>query len=331
MPPKPTVSAPSSNAKAKRSFALDLPKPGASPSSQTCASSMGSNGAGLGYSPQELLASPQVEPGSNEARQMTAGSGMKLCAFTPKHSPLGRCMRILLESTTWGSVESLLKWKGSATKSGYAVFQLVPLIRHKTGTDFGLWPTAQSRDEKGVTQREHLGDMSAPPNSLKAALWPTAMGQAGQGDPNDPKRGEKLQTGLKAALWATAVVPNGGRTLSPEDVANKGSTDKGKRQVDLRNQLKCARWPTATQRDESREYYSDGKGYCLPSLLRGLISSGCPCPPGTAPLKFAALQLSFTSWLMGYSEEYLQNFVPSSSPPSATPSSGPSPPKSSAP
>jgi len=37
--------------------------------------------------------------------------------------------------------------------------------------------------------------------------------------------------------WQTRNVPNGGRTMSREDVLNKGSTDKGKRQVGLENQV----------------------------------------------------------------------------------------------
>jgi hypothetical protein len=42
--------------------------------------------------------------------------------------------------------------------------------------------------------------------------------------------------------WPTPNVPNGGRALSPEDVAAKGKTAKGKRQVGLENVVSF--WPT---------------------------------------------------------------------------------------
>jgi hypothetical protein len=221
-----------------------------------------------------------------------------------------------------------MKWRGSATKSGYAVYQLVPSIRHKTGTDFGLWPTAM-----GVGAR-----------------------QAGQGDLNDPKRGEKLQTGLKAALCPAARQEDsqcaGAHKTNPDSVYSSlktalwqtpnrenfasrrqvGATD---RELLRAGQLKASLWPTAKAEmsgpDYARENREGSGGDDLAtSLARGLTSPGSPCPPETVPLKFAALQLGFTSWLMGFSEEYLLNFVPNSSAPSETPSAGPSPQRSSA-
>jgi len=48
-------------------------------------------------------------------------------------------------------------------------------------------------------------------------------------------------------LWSTPNVPNGGRTLSPETVANRGNTAKGKRQVGLGDEVK--NWSTPTQGD----------------------------------------------------------------------------------
>lgn len=45
-----------------------------------------------------------------------------------------------------------------------------------------------------------------------------------------------------SSSWPTPDVPNGGRTLSPEAIAAKGATEKGKRQVGLENAAKM--WPT---------------------------------------------------------------------------------------
>ena len=52
----------------------------------------------------------------------------------------------------------------------------------------------------------------------------------------------------QAAMWSTPNVPNGGRTLSPETVAARGMTDKGKWQVGLHNE--AALWTTPQAHDE---------------------------------------------------------------------------------
>jgi hypothetical protein len=56
-----------------------------------------------------------------------------------------------------------------------------------------------------------------------------------------------VQLANQVSEWATPVVPNGGRTLSDEDVAAKGSTAKGKWQVDLANQVRL--WSTPNARE----------------------------------------------------------------------------------
>ena len=224
----------------------------------------------FGFLQQDRHVRQLVLPGSDLARQTTVSSGMKLSKCIRSSSPLGRFMKTCL-GLTFTSAESLLKWKGSATKSGYSVFQLVPSIRHKTGTDFGLWPTAQNRDHKGTTQQFCKGPIDALPNSLKASLWPTACeSQPGQGNPNDAKRGKKLDWSLKAALWPTAIANDHGQSNSQDAWETIGA------------KLKTS----------------------------GLTSSTSPCPNQTEPLKFAALQYVFTAWLQGFPLEYLEAFFP---------------------
>lgn len=48
--------------------------------------------------------------------------------------------------------------------------------------------------------------------------------------------------GSDGGLWPTPDVPNGGRTMRPEDALAKGSTSRGKRQVGLENAVRY--WPT---------------------------------------------------------------------------------------
>lgn len=52
--------------------------------------------------------------------------------------------------------------------------------------------------------------------------------------------------------WPTPNVPNGGRTMSDEDVENKGATDKGKRQVGLENVATRFQWPTPRAEDSEQ-------------------------------------------------------------------------------
>ncbi len=58
-------------------------------------------------------------------------------------------------------------------------------------------------------------------------------------------------------LWPTPSVPNGGRTMTPEDAINKGNTPNGKRQVGLENAVKF--WPTPDHRDANAEGLEAGK------------------------------------------------------------------------
>lgn len=61
-----------------------------------------------------------------------------------------------------------------------------------------------------------------------------------------------------SALLATPIVPNGGRTLSAEDVAAKGATAKGKRQVDLNNQVRhLLPTPNANESDPTEEFLDE--------------------------------------------------------------------------
>ena len=108
-------------------------------------------------------------------------------------------------------------------------------------------------------------------------------------------------------LWPTPNVPNGGRTMSPQDALNKGRTAKGKRQVGLENAVKF--WPTPT--------CQDAKNNGAPSQMER----------NTKPLNAevgGALNPEWVEWLMGYPVGWTDLRD------SETPSSRKSPPKSSA-
>lgn len=100
----------------------------------------------LTCSPEAFLASQPVQPGSDEARTMTAGSGLKLLALSNRSGHLSAFSRTLLASLlsteAWTSRACLLSWKpwaiGSARRWS---FQLVPSAPITDGTGFGLLPT----------------------------------------------------------------------------------------------------------------------------------------------------------------------------------------------
>ena len=130
----------------------------------------------------EFPASRPPAPVSNEARQMTAGSGRRLYESYGKHRPLGAFLRILLESETWSSTEFYLEWRLKATKSRCLVFQLAPSMprtgANATGLSESAWPTPMSRDVKGqMFEKGGTTRMDYVPNVLKAT-WPTPDARA---------------------------------------------------------------------------------------------------------------------------------------------------------
>lgn len=132
----------------------------------------------------------------------------------------------------------------------------------------GRWPTAtvgDSKNARNATATRH----KTPPAGIRAGetltdavtlrTWPTPnVPNGGHGKDRGDNRARledevhapnvgAAEASLGAAtpqtrLWPTPNVPNVGRTMTAEDVANKGSTAKGKRQVGMENAVKF--WST---------------------------------------------------------------------------------------
>jgi hypothetical protein len=92
------------------------------------------------------------------------------------------------------------------------------------------WPTPVARDDN-KTPEAHL--------AMKRRM--------GERDGSGANRTAITSLQVLVQMWPTPNVPNGGRTLTAEDVANKGMTDKGKRQVGLENAARY--WPTPRTSD----------------------------------------------------------------------------------
>src|ERR1017187_9493431 len=120
------------------------------------------------FSPEDHHVSRPVEPGSKEAREMTIGSGNRLCACLMKQSRIASFSRTLLASSTWGSTEYFLRWEGSATKCNRSIFRLVPWTRPSSGTESGLSDSETAdMDRRTQSAWDHA-----------AATWPTLHGTA---------------------------------------------------------------------------------------------------------------------------------------------------------
>lgn len=141
------------------------------------------------------------------------------------------------------------------------------------------WPTSQARDEKGETQNAHR--MDAVPNVLKAS-WPTpdksAMTRGGIQNPNDAKaQGHSLRLTdyIGAKVWPT---PNA------NDNRDRGSAAYG----------------TGSRRAE------DTTKQTMVSMVipRGQTPFGCLA----RTISFVERLTTLSTWLMGYTAQYLRHW-----------------------
>ena len=349
--PRQTELKPSSNAKQMSLSPKASRKLGDFQLSETFENSKAGNGSDPGCLPLVFHASQLLEPATRQARMMTAGSGQKLCVLLKTQSPLGRCLKILLVSMMWDSAESLLKWRGSATRSLLPLFRLVPLIRHRTAKDIGssqgdlkLWPAAVANDARGHVQVYGPGVTGTTLPGLLKGIWPCAQYRDRKGisqkfagrlkGTDKTTGGVPLPNELKMSLWPAAQAHD--RKVAVNTQSRERMIDKtGAGCWNLSEHLKASLWPTAKASASGPDYArvnrpeQAGDDLATP-LARGLTHNGCLIRPGGEPLKFAALQLAFTAWQMGYPLDYLKAWVPDSSGPSVTRSAGRSRRKSSA-
>ena len=105
---------------------------------------------------EDSLASLIVLPGSNEARQMTATSGLNIAALLPSSDPASWLARMFLVSEPPCSTRCYLTWKVWTTPQSRLVFQLSHSMPTTLDTEYFLWPTPQARDWKeGYNPRPH--------------------------------------------------------------------------------------------------------------------------------------------------------------------------------
>lgn len=92
-------------------------------------------------SQEDSRASHSPSPGSDEARKMTVGSGLKCLESYTSSSPLGSLVRMCLGSLIWHSTRCLLTWKRKDMKPKYSLFRLAVSMHPTKENAVLLWPT----------------------------------------------------------------------------------------------------------------------------------------------------------------------------------------------
>lgn len=120
---------------------------------------------------EDFLASHSVQPGSEEARTMTATSGRKCSELYRKSGPLGSLVRTLLVSSAWRSTRCYLTWKASATPAKRLLFRLVPSMPRTEGTEL---PLLVGTPTGAMSKRSDKFAKGRTPNPAEAAMmFPT--------------------------------------------------------------------------------------------------------------------------------------------------------------
>lgn len=175
--------------------------------------------------PPGTRANPSLTPGSAWAKKMTVISGRRLLPLLANVSPVGLCLRMLLDTSLWGSTACWLTWKKWATPAGRLLFQLVPSVLPTDATGSGssesladelvdpsssnsLWPTPR---KDGFDASGHRGKADSLHKAVK--LWPTATKSMTTGAGRQGRTGgPNLQT---AVLLPTPTSQDGSNNGGP--------------------------------------------------------------------------------------------------------------------
>ncbi len=144
------------------------------------------------------------------------------------------------------------------------------------------WRTPGTRDfHAGGPRKDHPQRQIALVD--QAQRWPTptqedSQGSGGRKSPNC-QPGTSLTDATKE--WPTPNVPNGGRSMSPEDVRAKGATAKGKRQVGLENVAKLFSLDSETSESTSSPAQKTESGTTTPDGTSGARGTAAAASKGS--------------------------------------------------
>ncbi len=167
----------------------------------------------------DSLANLTVWPGREEARKMTATSGLNFYALLENSDRLGLLGRMFQASYQCISTRCYLTWKVKRTPAGRLIFQLAPSMPRTDGSGSGLLPTPRAiyGEHPGITDRSHL--------TGAIHFWPT---------PRANKTGGYSSPGWRPTLEQVVMY----RTPNSTDWKNRGTEEYRKgRQIQLQTQV----------------------------------------------------------------------------------------------
>ena len=217
-------------------------------------------------SPGDFLVSQSVPPGSDEARRMTAGSGRRCYELCGNSDPLGLLEKMLLESSDWHSMMSLLIWRIRNTCAGHSIFQLSRWERGTSASGSSLLPTPDTLAG------------SATANLQCNRIYPKNLTQAAR-DGYTPK-----------ILPTPRASESDQGPTNREKIAAAGSSWMGQhRGATLSTIVKL--WPTPT----SRDHKDTGN-----AIILGSVEVNCLLGRAVGPSKESgSLSPDWTEWLQG--------------------------------
>jgi hypothetical protein len=115
----------------------------------------------------------------------------------------------------------------------------------KSGKTYSDWATDFNRSCSAPAISALLTNENGSSSSrgTESSTWTTP--RAGETSDRASRRGHFSSLSAEVSTWPTPNVPNGGRVNSAADVAARGSTDRGKRQIDLGSVVRQWATPSA--------------------------------------------------------------------------------------
>jgi hypothetical protein len=169
---------------------------------------------------EDFLANLSPLPGNNEARKMTATSGLKCYELLERLNRKSLLAKTLLESLTWHSTRCFLTWRVKATKQRRLLFQLVPSTPLTDEIECGLLPTPNTGGMDGGSNRR-----KANKKRLNLMKTPTAFDATVKSGKANPKFGDSgsLAQEIMSGFIANRLLP----TPKAQD-SRCAKTDRGK-------------------------------------------------------------------------------------------------------
>ncbi len=209
--------------------------------------------ASLAVSPAQTSALPESR---QESTENTPGCGSSTCVLFAKCNPDWSLSKTSLQSSLFQQEEPYSEGLPDAGMMRSGLLYELPKWEPRTaGSERSFWPTSRAEDWESCGN--HPGATDSLTGATKNWTTPQAHDMAG-GNPNRVRRFGTEHGGANLAddvtLWMTPNCPNGGRNVSAEVVASKGSTPDGKKTVGLESQSRVWATPrTITGGAESAE------------------------------------------------------------------------------